>query len=287
MMAKIYILSLLVLCSSLGFAQTENSLLWKISGNGLSQPSYLFGTIHLLPKDKFEINEKVLNAMQNSKTLVTEISLDIPLSQQIEIAKEMFLPEKKTYEDYISGDEYEFVYHYMLDSLDIKKRKIKRIIRIKPFFASGLMLKEYYGKIKSFEIELKKLAKKHDMRFGALETLDEQLKLVNDMTLDEQFENIQEDITSIHEFDKMITCYLHEDLDCLKEMVFMKDDADDFVDVFLYARNEKWIPVIESFISKDAAFFAVGAGHLLGEKGVIALLQNKGYTVTPVFLVNL
>jgi len=49
-------------------------------------------------------------------------------------------------------------------------------------------------------------------------------------------------------------------------------------------RNKKWLPKIEGACQTQSSFFAFGAGHLAGTKGIIALLRKKGYTVTPIFL---
>lgn len=273
------LLLLILVASSISiFAQSN---LWKVTGNDLENPSYLFGTIHLLPKDKFEIKEKVKKAIAESEVLVTEISLDIPFKEQLALAAQMYLPNGTTYKDYTSEEDYNLIYTYLTDSLNIKEGKIKRIVRIKPFFASGILVKEHYGKIKSYEIELTKLAKKNKLDFGYLETIEDQLSLIEEGGTEDQFGNIVEEVTSIKEFDKMVDCYVAEDIECLYDII-LDDDDEDFVKVFLDDRNEKWIPIMESKMVENATFFAFGAGHLLGEKGVIQLLKNKGYEVVPI-----
>ena len=47
-------------------------------------------------------------------------------------------------------------------------------------------------------------------------------------------------------------------------------------------RNNNWIPVIAAATKEKPTFFAVGAAHLGGEKGVISLLRKKGFKVTPI-----
>lgn len=67
----------LLICGTLS-AQTKpnNSLLWEISGNGLQEPSYLFGTFHIMCEKDFEIKPKVSHALDNAKTLFLELNLD-------------------------------------------------------------------------------------------------------------------------------------------------------------------------------------------------------------------
>jgi uncharacterized protein YbaP (TraB family) len=65
----------------------------------------------------------------------------------------------------------------------------------------------------------------------------------------------------------------------------LEDDAgmSSFKDLLLYRRNKRWIAPMIEFMRKQATFFAVGAGHLPGEKGVISLLRQAGFTVEPLY----
>jgi uncharacterized protein len=264
-------------------SQNENALLWQISGNGLNTSSYVYGTIHVLPKDKFSMPQYVSKALEGSSVLITEINLNIPLKDQLEVAREMFLPGGKTYEDYLSTEEYKSFYKYLTDSMNLKKRKIKKIIRIKPFFASSLILKEYYGKIKSYEMEFKKLAKKNKLVFDGLESLQDQLDLLNSISLEEQFQDITMDLSSFREYNLMVDCYLNQDLECLQKILNEEEGIENFEEEFLNNRNENWMPKIENSIQEQSSFIAVGAGHLVGDYGVISLLRDKGYKVIPVY----
>jgi uncharacterized protein YbaP (TraB family) len=49
--------------------------------------------------------------------------------------------------------------------------------------------------------------------------------------------------------------------------------------IMLTGRNQKWLPTIEGYFASGGAFIAVGLGHLLGDNGLVALLQRAGYTV--------
>ena len=50
--------------------QTNNSLFWQISGNGLEQPSYLYGTIHAIPQDDYFLGKKVSEKIKKAGTIV-------------------------------------------------------------------------------------------------------------------------------------------------------------------------------------------------------------------------
>ncbi len=81
---------------------------------------------------------------------------------------------------------------------------------------------------------------------------------------------------------KMIAVYKQNDVE--KIYRFIKDNGGDgdFETALLVTRNKRWIPVIKKATAEKASFFAVGAGHLGGKEGVIALLKKEGYTLTPV-----
>ena len=72
------ILSLLFL---LVFSQSNAQLLYKINGKGLKQDSYVFGTIHTMPKEDFDMPNKVMNALKSCETIALEIQLDMSLSE--------------------------------------------------------------------------------------------------------------------------------------------------------------------------------------------------------------
>ncbi|MFD1601440.1 TraB/GumN family protein [Flavobacterium artemisiae] len=56
----------------------ENSLLWEVSGNGLSKPSYLYGTVHMICSGDYFLTEKTKKAFETSSKLVLEINFADP-----------------------------------------------------------------------------------------------------------------------------------------------------------------------------------------------------------------
>jgi uncharacterized protein YbaP (TraB family) len=81
----------------------------------------------------------------------------------------------------------------------------------------------------------------------------------------------------------MLNLYRQKDLDGLNKMT--NDNDDEFAgynDLLLTNRNKKWIPEIIEQAKLKPTFFAVGAAHLGNDIGVINLLRQQGYTVTPV-----
>ena len=81
---------------------------------------------------------------------------------------------------------------------------------------------------------------------------------------------------------KLMDVYRNQDLDKMQEMTAGEEGMSDYIDLLLYNRNANWAKKMPAIMKSKATLFAVGAGHLGGEKGVINLLRQAGYTVRPV-----
>ncbi|MCF6185673.1 MAG: TraB/GumN family protein, partial [Bacteroidales bacterium] len=159
------------------------------------------------------------------------------------------------------------------------------VIRIKPLFGSSLILKELVGKIKTYEQELNKLAKKKGTEVVGLETLQFQMDLVNDISIEDQIKMLFEDGLSgnpLDTYNEMVAAYKEQNLTKLKELIDADDSMTKLGDKFLKDRNADWISKIEKLIKENPVFIAVGAGHLAGKSGVLNLLREKGYNVKPI-----
>ncbi len=264
----------------------EKSLLWEVSGNGLEKPSYIFGTMHLVPKDDYFFTDIMKEKFDSCEKLILEIDIDIPLSKQIEIAKQVILPEGKRLSDYMSAEDFEEFQSYILDSLKIKKSTFKKINKIKPLLGSSLIINELAGKTKAYEKELEKLAKKNKMEVLGLETIEFQMGLINNISVEEQIKMMTqgEGMTGnpMDAYNIMLEAYKNQDLMSLKELMDADESMIGLEEDFLKNRNKDWIPKIETLAKKTSIFVAVGAGHLPGEGGVLDLLKENGYTITAV-----
>ena len=83
-------------------------------------------------------------------------------------------------------------------------------------------------------------------------------------------------------FNEMVRLYKAQKLQDLA--VYISEESEDFgefEEILLFKRNESWIPIMQEMMSDMPTFFAVGAGHLGGKRGVIDLLEKEGYTLTP------
>lgn len=264
---------------------TAHSILWKISGKGIEQPSYIFGTIHIIPKDDFFFTDLMNEKFDSCKKLILEIDINLSLSEQINAAKKMIFPDGKTLSDYMTNEEFSELKTYLLDTLKIKESTFKRMQKIKPLMSSSLIINDLIGKSKTYEQEFNKRAKKNGMAVEGLETLDFQINLINNVSIEDQIKMLTEDSSSENPMDnyyKMVEIYKKQDLDSLKTLIDSDDSMAELGDEFLKDRNTDWISKIKKLIKENSVFIAVGAGHLAGKDGVLNLLRKEGYNIEPI-----
>ncbi|MGB0917886.1 MAG: TraB/GumN family protein [Flavobacteriales bacterium] len=265
------------------FAQETNSLLWKISGNDLAKPSYLFGTIHMLPADKYFFTDKMQSALDASDVLALEADIDIPLAEQMKMAADMIMPDGKTWKDYMTEEEYANLKSAFVDSLGIKEKKVDKYSKIRPIYVSGLIMTELLGKIKMYEKELSGMAQKAKKEIIGLETIQEQIKIVGDIPVEEQVEDLKTSTASMmRDYNAMLDAYTTQNLAELEKVSADHDSFETIEDKLLTDRNNRWIVSMKEMLPKNSTFFAVGAMHLIGETGLIKQLKAEGYTVEAV-----
>jgi len=275
-----------LILSCLGFAQeNEKSLLWEITGKRVKSPSYLFGTMHLIPKDQFYFPESIQQKVANANQLVMEIG---GLSEQLSAAKYMILKEGSVF-DLFSPEQLDSLFTYIQDELRLDESTVrKRYSKLKPLALLQLLTQNTFGESpESYELRLELLAKKHGVKIAGLETVEEQVAIFDQMPLIDQVSMVMTGISnteeSDHESRKLIELYLSQDIDAMAGLLSEGGFGDaNFEAQLLTDRNQKWIPLIQKLIRKDASFIAVGAAHLGGPDGVVQLLRNAGYTVEPV-----
>ena len=262
---------------------SQAQLLYKIEGKGLQKPSYIYGTIHIMPKKDFVISDSIKSALKSCSELAMEVDLNMDLKTQIEMVKLSMLPDGKTIDDITSKENSVRIRNFCLDSLNWKESKYIKTSRFQPFFLSSLITQELIGKSKSYEIEFKKLAKKNKMSTSGLETIQFQMNLFSEVSNEEQIKMLLLGLTKDNsEFKKLLDTYLKKDINLLGTLMHNADLSPEFYSNFIVKRNQKWIPIISELIQKKSTFIAVGAGHLPGKEGVLNLLKEAGYKITPI-----
>ena len=281
-MKKHFILLLLFFFAIIsGFAQ-GNSMLWKISGNGLKNDSYLFGTVHMLCPDDFEIKQKCLDALNSSEKIVFEVDLTKP--ENLQKIQTFTAPQPDFIKNFTESD------IKSMDSILVAQQlSIKILDYVSPVTVMSLFAMKGFNcpdptKLKSFETELAGIARTKGKPIGELETVDFLFNLLKDLITPKLF---MESVFQLDQYPaltaKMVTAYKNENLSELTELIqdpiWMTAEQKEKL---LNGRNVNWTTIIPNLIKDQGCFIAVGAGHLSGEKGLISLLREKGYRVTAI-----
>lgn len=262
-----------------------NSLLWKISGNGLEKSSYVYGTFHLLCPNDLDLSKKVTDALDRSEQLVLELDFDDPTLMQT-LQQNMMMPDGRTAEDYLNEEEYKLLAGFFNDSLNLPFERIKGI---KPFFLSSMTISHFLGcQPASFEQTLTKAAQNKEMEVKGLETVEEQLSFIDNLSMEMKkkmlMENLKQYDKSKKMFREQVDYYLSENLEGLNSIIddYMSSDYAQLREDLLVKRNKNWVPEIRKMIHEQPSMIAVGAGHLPGSDGLLELLREAGYSVEPV-----
>jgi uncharacterized protein YbaP (TraB family) len=267
--------------SNVTFAQ-EKGLLFEISGNNLLKPSYIFGTMHLLCDGDFKISEDMISKIQSSEILAMEMDLDDP-TMSFKMMGKMKMKGETSLSDLMPKVRYDDLESYLKDSLNLPPMMFQKT---KPFLIYSLILTKLLPcKALMLENEIMKIGK--GKKVVGLETLDFQMSLMDKMSYQLQADYLLETLAdkekSIREFQEMAESYKKRDLEILlKSIDAEKGMMADFENEMLQKRNLAWIPEIKKLVSEKTTFIAVGAGHLGGQKGVLQLLKNEGYTLKVV-----
>ena len=267
----------------------QNTLLWEISGKDILQRSYLFGTFHLMCKEDITLSGNLKQAIKNSKEVYLEMDLDDP-ANTLGALFFINMKEGKTLKDLYSPEEYTRVEHFFKDSLQMGMMMIERM---KPEFLQALLYPKMMPckTLSGVEEEIMQFAKNEKKEIKGFETIAFQASVFDSIPYKDQAKDLLEMIDSIPSytkyFDTMLQVYKTQQLSSLEKMFndpqFNMDEKSQ--DILLDKRNNNWVMQLKKILPGTNIFIAVGAGHLVGEKGLIALLRKEGYTLRP--LLNL
>jgi uncharacterized protein YbaP (TraB family) len=255
-------------------AKWPSTLLWRISGKDLQRPSFLYGTMHITDRRVFQFYDSLYSALDQTEGYAMEVDPEETIALLLDYMSDTdtagllskSLPKEK----------YDQIAPKLEKELGIPANRITK---------RQLFIHQQQNRFRD--------ARKSDMRVamdlylyniirdqgkwtGGIEDPEDQINLIDDLV---DFES--EPSPGGKSLDWMTKTYLAQDLNALEFFGLAGDSAQ--MDKILIRRNHKMAVRIDSLVKQRSLFFAVGALHLVGEEGVIRLLQQDGYTVTPVF----
>ncbi len=265
----------------------NNTLLWEVSGHELKNPSFLFGTFHLLCKDDIHFSDQLKAAVKTSNEIYMELDMDDPATL-LDGMLYMNMKDGKKLSDLYTAEEYKKLESYFSDSL---KMPLMLLQSAKPYFLVAMLYPKMMKCLSAtgVEEELLKIAKEDKKEIKGLETIKFQASIFDTIPYEWQAKELLNNIDSFSyyetEFDQLVTLYKNQLLDSMQNMDLKSEfGSDQYEDLLVKDRNKKWVGELNEIMKNESVFVAVGAGHLTGEVGLINLLKKEGYKVEP--LVN-
>ena len=287
-----------VLCCAM---TVQAQLLYKISGGGLTQPSYILGTQHTALVsfvDSIPGLRRVMNETQQVYGETSE-STDSLLDNDKEMDEYVLLPEGMLLDSLLTADEMKRLTAFMVDSCKMDSDKVHLFFDYKPLplalflstrFDSYKKAKESNG-LPTFDEYFQKEALAQGKEVGGLESLASQLKAIFlAPTLERQKTMLMcmvDHQTPPEQKKNSLVTYYSQDLEAMwkqfmdsvdKDCSFSTEESFKMITV----RNLAWMKKIPSVMSSKSTLFVVGALHLPGPDGVLNLLRQAGYTVEAV-----
>lgn len=275
---------LLFLASS---AQSQNSILWEISGNGLPQSSYLMGTLKFIGEKEYYMPANVPALMKACKAFAIEDQVDH--HAQHELNKALHFPEGQSLVAVLSAEDYSLVKGLFQKEFRVSSKAFdSKYSHIKPLALSIIMTRLSLGeKLKFYDIELLRMAKDYGLEAFSLESIEREAEAINKFPIEEQAKALVHSAANFsvqkEEYKKLMADYPKGNLEEIFEYTLHPtENSPLFLEEFYYKRNEEWLPKIEKMMKENATFLALGLSHLEGNRGLLTLLKARGYELKPV-----
>lgn len=269
-------------------------VLYKVEGNGLSSPSYIFGTHHIAPIsviDQFGAKAPFESAVQ----VVGEIDMtQDPMQLAAAMQPHMMAPADSTLSKVISADVYDKVNEAFkklapMPGMDLSMLEPLKPVSVNTMIAVSLAQQAMpgYNPAEQLDTWFQTTGMSEGKKIVPLETVEQQASILFDsMPIAYQAEDLVEMLLDVQKAvlktKELSDAYLAQDIDKLLALSEAENERPDFMKALIDNRNADWLKKLPAIFNDGSTFVAVGALHLAGEKGIVQGLRNLGYTVTPI-----
>lgn len=297
-MKKTFLLATALIVSFAFNAQAQ--ILYRISGNGLESPSYIVGTYHLAPASFADSIPGMNEALENTQQVCGELDMMDAFKPEnaTRLLQSQMLPEGVTLSSLLTAEQLTRLNALLLDVLGTNLEDeafAAQMEKMKPVaLSTTLSLAAYMKKAQSFNpMELldnyfQMLAMQSGKSVKGFETVDFQMEVLYGSELPKQVEDLMCLVYHFEEaselVDRITTAYFSQNLQQLEALLEEEMEGEcggspEDEARLLDDRNHNWISMMPDMMAEKPTLFAVGAGHLCGEQGVLKLLEGLGYTV--------
>ena len=272
-------------------------LLWKVSGNGLKEPSYIIGTHHVAPLSIKDSIAGLPAALEQAAQVYGEIKMkDMMNPDSLALMQQaMVLPGDVTLTSLYTPAQRDSVAAVVKKYLGVE---LQQLDKLKPAALTAqlsviLTLQHIpgYNPQEQLDTYFQQQAEAQGKKVGALETVALQTDvLYNSQSPAQQAKSLYCMAThipyNVEQTRALTAAYMGQDIDAIQDITEARtgDDCDpepSELETLIYGRNEAWAKKMPAIMTEASTLFAVGAAHLPGERGVLQLLRDQGYTVEP------
>lgn len=291
MKRKLFMILAVVLTAVSANAQ----LLWKVTYPGSDKVSYILGTHHFAPVTFLDSIPGFSDALNNSAKVYGEIDMDLMMKPESLMAmqKMMMAPADSTLDKVLDAAQMDKLQRtwakYGPEQMPVQMLPMLKPAAVSTQLAAGMALKVLppmdltQGIDQTVQIKAKQAGKP----VAGLETVEFQTSMLMGAPIAEQAEDLMDTIDNIDsEADKVVkltNAYLKQDMQALENIVSESQAKDPTAqEKLITSRNRTWAGILKNEMKTTPLLVVVGAGHLPMQEGLLQLLRNAGYTVTPV-----
>jgi uncharacterized protein len=265
--------------------ESDRGMLWKIELQGPA-PSYILGTIHAEDPRVMNFSPSLEKALSKTDTFIMEVIMDE--TTLFQMTTSMIFADGRTLKSIIG----ENLFAKVIKAMASRGISEPAVNRMKPWAVMSILSFPMPKTGRFMDIVLYEKAISQNKKVFGLESAGDQIKIFDDMPIDDQVVLLEETLNHVDElpqlFEKMIQTYINGDLDGVVEIGnrFItpenKASAERMLKRLNDDRNLTMMDQMFPHLMAGNAFVAVGALHLHGPNGLISLLSGKGFKVTPV-----
>lgn len=268
-------------------SQERKNFLWKVKSE--DNTVYVLGSLHMMKQEDYPLNKNIEDAFSKCEVLAVEANInDISQFDIKTLMESAFYPDGETIEDHVSQETYEII----KSETERLGLPILFVNRQKPWFLALTLTSTELLKIgfnPSYGIDMHFINKANGQKkVIELESLDYQFNLLSNLSDDEQESLLLYTFKDLHILEKellvLTSAWKSGDVKTV-ESIMIKSFSENggmfsFYEKLINKRNRNMVSKIEEYLEDDKPYFVIiGAGHLVGKKGIIELLKDKGYAV--------
>lgn len=280
----------------LGFAcSAQAQILYKVEKTGSDKVSYLLGTHHLAPLSTVDSIAELPAIMKNIDRLYGELVMSQMNDTSVMMGLRHYLvaPPDSTLDKVLSPAQLDSV-RTVWNEYTGGTAPLELMFMVKPSLISTQLSAMMAAKVlpqlnplEGIDMTMQNRATALGKPVCGLETMEFQMKMLYNSPISEQAESLMEVVSNIAEQESkaiaLSEAYLNHDIDKILDiMLEMEKEDADAIERMIYSRNDNWVKQLTAEMPERSLMVVVGAGHLPGERGVIAGLRKAGYTVTPI-----